>query len=77
MSGTLDTARRILRGMGRREIQNKIAVACFAVVMVGVRASRGRRAAARRRARRSRAPPPSPQIIGVVIYYISKPKPSS
>jgi hypothetical protein len=36
VSGTLDTARRILRGMSRREIQNKVAVAVFAVVMVGI-----------------------------------------
>jgi hypothetical protein len=36
VSGTLDTARRILRGMGRREIQNKIAVGVFAVVMIGI-----------------------------------------
>ena len=36
MSGTLDTARRILRGMGRREVQNKIAVAVFAIVMIGI-----------------------------------------
>ena len=36
MSGVLDTARRILRGMSRREIQNKVAVGVFAVVMVGI-----------------------------------------
>jgi vesicle transport through interaction with t-SNAREs protein 1 len=36
VSGTLDTARRILRGMNRREIQNKVAVAVFAIVMVGI-----------------------------------------
>lgn len=36
VSGTLDTARRILRGMSRREVQNKIAVGVFAVVMIGI-----------------------------------------
>ena len=36
VSGTLDTARRILRGMSRREVQNKIAVGVFGVVMVGI-----------------------------------------
>jgi len=32
----LDTARRILRGMSRREIQNKVAVGVFAVAMIGI-----------------------------------------
>ena len=36
VSGTLDTARRLLRGMSRREVQNKIAVAVFALVMLGI-----------------------------------------
>lgn len=36
MSSTLDTARRILRGMSRREVQNKIAVGVFAIVMLGI-----------------------------------------
>ena len=36
VSGVLDTARRILRGMSRREIQNKVAVILFAIVMIGV-----------------------------------------
>lgn len=36
VSGTLDTARRILRGMSRREVQNKIAVGVFALVMIGI-----------------------------------------
>ena len=44
----LDVARRILRGMNKREMQNKIAVGVFALVMIG--------------------------IIGVVIYYLTKPK---
>ena len=36
VSGTLDTARRILRGMSRREVQNKVAVVVFALVMMGI-----------------------------------------
>jgi hypothetical protein len=36
VSGVLDTARRILGRMSRREIQNKVAVGVFAVVMVGI-----------------------------------------
>jgi chromosome segregation ATPase len=36
VSGTLDTARTILRSMNRREIQNKIAVWVFAFVMIGI-----------------------------------------
>jgi DNA repair exonuclease SbcCD ATPase subunit len=32
----LDVARRILRGMNRRELQNKIAVIVFALVMIGI-----------------------------------------
>lgn len=36
VSGVLDTARRILRGMSRREIQNKVAVGVFAVAMIGI-----------------------------------------
>ena len=36
VSGVLDTARRLLRGMSRREIQNKVAVGVFAFVMVGI-----------------------------------------
>jgi chromosome segregation ATPase len=48
VGGQLDVARRILRGMNKRELQNKIAVVIFAIVMIG--------------------------IIGVVIYYMTKPK---
>jgi len=32
----LDVARRILRGMNKRELQNKIAVVVFALVMIGI-----------------------------------------
>lgn len=36
VSGTLDVARRILRSMSKREVQNKIAVGVFAFVMIGI-----------------------------------------
>jgi hypothetical protein len=36
VSGTLDVARRILRSMAKREVQNKIAVGVFAFVMIGI-----------------------------------------
>ncbi len=36
VGGQLDIARRILRGMSKREVQNKIAVAVFALVMIGI-----------------------------------------
>ncbi len=36
VGGQLDVARRILRGMSKREVQNKIAVGVFALVMIGI-----------------------------------------
>jgi len=36
VGGQLDVARRILRGMNKRELQNKIALVVFALVMIGI-----------------------------------------
>lgn len=36
VSGTMDEARRIIRGMAKREVRNKIALGVFAVVLIGI-----------------------------------------